>query len=154
MRLVGRQNKCPAVTLEAAFNLAFSLETILSLAPGYCGCNSLPPTDSVLPRSYFSSSSAFLIAVWGRRTNELWVSRLLQSELWGCVFLIIGQLPRTALRKVPCDSPFPSKRDRRCGGGVVTPGVLSSSHKDQRQNRRAIVLAGVFYLNLSCSSTT
>lgn len=39
MRLVGRQNKCPAVTLEAGSNLVFSLEMIISFATGNRGCN-------------------------------------------------------------------------------------------------------------------
>lgn len=39
MRLVGRQNKCPAVTLEAGSNRVFSLEMIISFATGNRGCN-------------------------------------------------------------------------------------------------------------------
>ena len=34
MRLVGRRNKRPAVTLEAGSNLVFSLEMIISSATG------------------------------------------------------------------------------------------------------------------------
>lgn len=34
MRLEDRQNRCPAVTLEAGSNLAFSSEMIISLATG------------------------------------------------------------------------------------------------------------------------
>lgn len=72
MRLVGRQNKCPAVTFEAGSNLVFSLEMIISFATGNRRrLRNLNLTDSVLPRGYFSCSSVFLVAVMRRRVNEL-----------------------------------------------------------------------------------
>lgn len=71
MRLVGRQNKCPAVTLEAGSNLVFSLEMIISFATGNRRrLRNLNLTDSVLPRGYFSCS-VFLVAVLRRCVKEL-----------------------------------------------------------------------------------
>lgn len=61
----------------------FSLEMIVSFAMGEPCATNLNATDFVLPHSYFSSSSVFLMVVWGRRLNELRVLKTITNMNYG-----------------------------------------------------------------------
>lgn len=108
-----------------------------------CATN-LNATDFVLPHSYFSSSSVFLMAVWGRRLNELRVLKTITNMNYGS----LCSWSSIAFPRLPCASKFwaatpPAfKLQSRWGGGAATRPLGSSpfSLQDQRHGRPTIVL--------------